>query len=67
MSYKVRENLAYHRCKLESVSRTWRRNNDVRIAWKTVDDEVTIGRDSVKAGRGFDAASVRAGEIIGER
>src|SRR5258705_5359002 len=66
-SYQVGENFADHRRKLEPVARAWRRKNNMRIAGKAVDNEIAIGRDSIKAGRGFDPASVRVGEVICKR
>src|SRR5262245_54149421 len=65
--HQVGENFADHRRKLEPVARAWRRNNDVGIAGKAIDNEIAIGRDSIEAGRGLDPLSVRVGEVIGQR
>lgn len=64
---QVGENFTHHRRKLEPVSRARRGNNNMRIAGQGVDNEIAIGRNSVKAGRGFDPTPVGIGEMIGER
>src|SRR5215475_14523857 len=64
---QVGEDFADDRGKLEPVARAWRSNNDVRITRKTVENEIAIRRDGVKAGRGLDPAPVGVGEMIRER
>src|SRR5262249_22269512 len=65
--HEICQNFADHRRKLESVTGTGRGNYHVWMVGQAVDDEIAVGRHSVKTARGRSQASIRVGEMIDKR